>query len=114
MKTNIFLLIITIALTTLIGYSVYSYSVDVRKVLSTAIFSVTFLIYTGILLGFRINYDKANFLKNTVSILFIFYSLIISYIFIRVEYSTPFFLLINMAPLLIYITIIYFLNKSKF
>jgi len=113
MKANIFLLIIAAALTALIGYSVYSYSIDTRKMLSTVIFSFTFLIYTGMLLGFKIGYEKAQALKNTVSVLFLLYSIVISLVFIRVEYTIPLYLLINGLPLLIYGAIINFFTKNK-
>jgi len=114
MKTNLFPLIIAVALTALIGYSVYSYSLEARKTLSTVIFSLTFLTYTGMLLGIRMDYGKAQALKNTVSVLFTFYALFISFLFIRSEYTIPMYLLINIAPLLIYGAIINFFNKAKF
>ena len=114
MKPNIFLLIIATAITALIGYSVYSYSVDTRKVLSTIIFSFTFLIYSGMLLGVRLDYEKAQLLKNGLSILFILYSLLIIFLYISIPYTIPFYLLINLLPLLIYCVLINFFVKAKF
>lgn len=114
MKPNIFLLIIAVALTALVGYSVYSYSVEARKVISTVVFCATFLIYTGMLFGFKMEYPKAQVIKNTVSVLFTLYSLAVSLFFISAEYTIPLYLLINVAPLLIYGAILNFFNKANF
>ena len=114
MKLNSLLLIIATVLTILIGYSIYTYSVDTRKILSTVIFSFTFLIYVGMLLGVRMEYEKTQVLKNNGSVLFALYSLFICFIFIYTEYSIPIYLLINIGPLLIYSTIIIFFNKAKY
>lgn len=114
MKLSLFLLSIAAALTILIGYSVYTYSVDARKLTSTVIFSFTFLTYSGMLLGIKMDYPKANVLKNTTSVLFALYSLIITMLFVRAEYTIPLYLLINVVPLLIYGTIINFFSKAKY
>ena len=114
MKPNLFLLMIAAALTAIFAYTVYSYSLDSRSLMSTIIFSLTFLTYSGILLGFKMNYEKGQVLKNTVSILFILYSLIITLLFIRLEYTKPLYLLINAVPLLIYGAIINFFSKAKY
>lgn len=114
MKPNLFLLLIAAALTATFAYTVYSYSVESRSVMSTLIFSLTFLTYSGMLLGIRMNYDKSQVLKNTVTILFISYSLIITLLFIRLEYTKPLYLLINFVPLLIYGAIINFFSKAKY
>ncbi len=114
MKPNFFLLIITVCLTALIGYSVFSYSVDTRKVLSTIVFSTTFLIYCGILIGFTVEYSKGQILKNTMSILFLLYSLCVSLFLIKSEYTVPLYLLINFVPLLIYGAIINYFVKAKY
>lgn len=114
MKPNLFLLIIAAALTAIFAYSVYSYSVESRNVMSTIVFSFTFLIYTGLLFGFKMDYDKGQVLKNTVSILFALYSLMIALLFIKSEYTKPLYLLINIVPLLIYGIIINFFSKAKY
>ena len=114
MKPNYFLLIIALGLTALVGYSVYAYSVEARKVLSTIVFCTTFLVYLGMLFGFRIEYPKAQILKNTVSILFIIFSLLSNLYYLNIEYTIPLYLLINISPLLIYAVIINFFSKPKF
>lgn len=114
MKPNLFLFIIAAALTAIFAYSVFSYSVESRKIMSTIVFSLIFLIYSGILLGVRMDYEKGQILKNTVSILFTLYTLIITTFFIGTEYTKPLYLLINIVPLLIYGIIINFFTKAKY
>jgi hypothetical protein len=114
MKSNFFLLIIAAALTALIGYAVYAYSVEPRKVLSTVIFSISFFGYVAMLLGVSYEYSKAHVVKNVTSLLFAFYSLGIGYFFIQTEYSIPLYLIANGVPLLIYGVIINFFTKAKY
>ena len=114
MKPNLFLFMIAAALTAIFAYAVYSYSVESRSVMSTVVFSSTFLIYSGMLFGIRMDYEKSQVLKNTVSILFTLYSLIIALLFIKADYTKPLYLLINIVPLLVYGVIINFFSKAKY
>ncbi len=114
MKPNIFLILIAIVLTALFSFSVYSYSVESKRILSTVIFSFTFLVYIGMLLGYKMEYDKAQVLKNTVSILFIIFSAIVTLFYLRIDYSIPLYLLINIVPLLIYAAVVNGFAKAKF
>ena len=112
MKTNSFLLAIAFFLTVLISFTVFSYSLESTKYLSTIFSFLTFFSYLGALIGVKFEYEKSHLLKNTVSTVFILLNCILTVIFLKIDYSLPIYLLINGSVLLIYFSILYFFNKS--
>lgn len=114
MKPNFFLLLITALLSTLISYTVYSYSLESTKNISLTFSFITFFSYLGALLGVKFEYEKSQVLKNTVSVVFVLINLALTFIFLTLDYSIPIYLLVNGSILLIFYSILYFFNKSKF
>lgn len=114
MKINSFLIVITILLTVMISYSVFSYSQEANMILSTVVSSVTYLSYLGGLLAVKFEYPKGQVLKTTTSLIFLFLNIFLTLVFLKINYSVPFFILINGSILLIYYSILYFFVKAKY
>ena len=113
MKPNFFLLIIAFLLTSLISFTIYSYSLATTRNISTVFSFLTFFSYLGALIGVKFEYQKAQVLKNTLTIVFLLVNCILITIFLKIDYSLPIYFLLNGGILLIYYTILYFFNKSN-
>lgn len=114
MKANIFFIFISIFLTSLISYSVYSYSMKDTKILSTIISSITFITYISGLLGLKLEYGKSQILKTNVSIVYLIINIFITMIFLKLNYSNPIYILLNGFFVLTYVSFLYFFSKNKF
>lgn len=114
MKINSFLIVISILLTILISFSVYSYSQQANIILSTVVSTVTYLSYLGGLLALKFENQKGQVLKTTISVIFLFLNIAITLIFLKINYSFPLYILINGSILLVYFSLLYFFLKAKY
>lgn len=114
MKPKIFSLTIAIILSSLIAYTVYAYSVESKKTISTVFAFISFFSYLGGLIGVKADYEKAQTLKSTVSVIFIFINILSTFVFLRADYAIPLYLLINGFILLTYYGLVNFFVKAKF
>lgn len=114
MKFKNFSLAIALLISALIAYTVYAYSLEAKKTLSTIFAFVSFSSYIGGLIGVKTDYDKGQTLKNTVSVIFIFINVATTLMFLHENYSEPIYLLVNGLVLLSYYGLVNFFTKAKF
>ena len=113
MKLNFVQTIIAIALSLLIAYGLYSFHDSENKILlslGSFIFLATTLIIT-----IGVNFEQSRTTTNVrvVSGIFFLIALITNLIFSFFTFSTPSYIITNGVLLLIFLLIVYSINKAK-
>lgn len=113
MKVNFVLTTVSILISALISYGFYSFHEGSNKNLITTgsfiLLTCTLITATGV--NFNLSRTTIN-IKITAGIFFII-SLAENLVFSIFNFSTPFYIIINGIIILIFLTFIYSLNKSK-
>jgi hypothetical protein len=113
MKINFVQTIIAIAVSLLIAYGLYSFHESENKLLLSA-GSFVFLAVTLILtIGTSFELPRTTANVRVVSGIFFAIALISNLVFTFLNFSVPSYIIINGILLLVFILIIYSINKSK-
>ncbi len=113
MKINFVQTIIALAVSFLIAYGLYSFHSSENKILLSA-GSFVFLA-TSLVISIGINFEFPRTTTNikVVSGIFFTIALIINLIFTFINFSVPSYVIINGILLLVFILIVYSINKAK-
>ncbi len=113
MKINFVQTIIAIAVSLLIAYGLYGFSVSENKILLSA-GSFVFLAATLVLtIGTSFEFPRTTTNIRVVSGIFFAVALISNLIFMFINFSIPSYVIINGILLLVFILIAYSINKAK-
>jgi hypothetical protein len=113
MKINFILLLIAIAISSILAYALYGFSVSENKMLFCAGGFICFA--TTLIIAFSVKFSllRTTFNIRALSIVFFILLLISNFTFLFVVFLAPAYILTNGILLLIYILIAYSIYRAK-
>ena len=113
MKINFILLLIALAISSLLAYALYGFSVSENKMLLCAGGFVCYATTLIMALSVKFSLPRTTFNIRAISIVFFILLLISNFTFLFVVFSSPAYILTNGALLLLYILIAYSIYRAK-
>ncbi len=114
MKINIILTLITLAISALLGFWVYSIAAAESHAILAGVFS-TICFTIPLIMGLCVSYNTSASLINvrTLSVVFLMIMLVSHFYYAYSGILMPFYLIINGILICIYVAIVYAIIKSK-